>query len=816
LTSDSAAQAPIDKVQRFRSIQSRLRLDSADMLAVAALLAIVTAYAIARLWVQPGLGDWDIMTFYLPWFSFLGEQLRHGNIPGWNPHIFSGMPFAGDTQSGWWYAPAMVLFTILPPLFAYKVFIWFHLLLCALSAFVLARLLGLRSLGAFAAGLVYFCLTVGAAFTFQIQMEMAPWLAIALIGVELAARQQRWDRRIAACFLSAFAFSQILGGYLGQGSYYAGLFIGAYIVWRLGVIPLGGLVADWRRRALITLSAGTITFVVGLLIAAAGLLPRFDAVDRAYVGSAAYRSQDFAPDQGADTWFIAGRLFQLRMQKFDYYYGGAIITIAVLGLIFLPRFRHFLFFALAAYAALELPLRPRNIHDLFYHLPEFRDSHLHDPTRVLSILPLCVALFAGLAFDQIKSLARPRYLVGGAAMVGLVWWRILRADRVRADWFLEDITKLSALLLGLALLAYALSRLLKRHPQAVMRAQAATVGVALLAIFIDPAGFVLTKPVAGAADQDNLSGAVNNSASATDPGGAGEFLQEALDDSSEPFRYAGYAAPDGAYWEMHEEFAEPWIQALLGNNRAMRLGLYDIQGYNPSQVVRYQAAITAMNGFEREYHEALIYESGLGSPILDLLNVRYLIVPNDLSAVTDGRVANTPYPPQYVEVWKNDTVTILENQNVLPRAWIVHDVVELDPISALQQINAGTIDPATTATVEQAPPAMSAVPDGASDSVSVTHYSPDRVELEATAASDGLLVLSDVYDPGWTVTVDGKRADLYVVDGVVRGVALPAGTHTVTFDYAPSELRYGLIVSLATIAGMLLFLGYVYRGAKRA
>jgi hypothetical protein len=326
----------------------------------------------------------------------------------------------------------------------------------------------------------------------------------------------------------------------------------------------------------------------------------------------------------------------------------------------------------------------------------------------------------------------------------------------------------------------------------------------------------LTKPVAGASDQQNLENAVRASASSTDAGGAGEFLQNALASSAEPFRYVGYAAPNGAYWEMHEAFAQPWVVALLGNNRAMRLGLYDAQGYNPSQIVRYQAAFTAMNGFEREYHEALVYESGLGSPILDMLNVRYIIVPNDVSAATNGEHSTGPYPPQYVEVWKNDTVTVLENQNVLPRAWIVHSAVELDSTTALQQINAGSIDPATTATVEQTPPSMSAPADATSETVSVIDYSPDRVTVQATAASDGMLVLSDVYDPNWKVNVDGKSTELYVVNGVLRGVSLPAGTHTISFSYEPDSLRYGLIISLVTIAGMIVFLAYVYRQAKRS
>jgi hypothetical protein len=68
-------------------------------------------------------GEWDVITgstilgmdaataFY-PWYAFLGESLRAGTLPAWNPHQFAGTPFAADPESGWIYLPAMVLFSL--------------------------------------------------------------------------------------------------------------------------------------------------------------------------------------------------------------------------------------------------------------------------------------------------------------------------------------------------------------------------------------------------------------------------------------------------------------------------------------------------------------------------------------------------------------------------------------------------------------------------------------------------------------------------------------------------------------------------------
>ena len=49
----------------------------------------------------------DTVTQYYPWYSYLGERLRSGDIPAWNPYQFSGASLAAEPLSGWTYLPAM-------------------------------------------------------------------------------------------------------------------------------------------------------------------------------------------------------------------------------------------------------------------------------------------------------------------------------------------------------------------------------------------------------------------------------------------------------------------------------------------------------------------------------------------------------------------------------------------------------------------------------------------------------------------------------------------------------------------------------------
>ena len=81
-----------------------------------------------------------------------------------------------------------------------------------------------------------------------------------------------------------------------------------------------------------------------------------------------------------------------------------------------------------------------------------------------------------------------------------------------------------------------------------------------------------------------------------------------------------------------------------------------------------------------------------------------------------------------------------------------------------------------------------------------------RVVVRTQAKSPAFLVTSDIYYPGWKVTVDGQPAHLYQTDFVLRGVRLEPGRHEVRFEFHPRIFYMGLSVSGLTV---LLFLGWV-------
>jgi hypothetical protein len=93
-------------------------------------------------------------------------------------------------------------------------------------------------------------------------------------------------------------------------------------------------------------------------------------------------------------------------------------------------------------------------------------------------------------------------------------------------------------------------------------------------------------------------------------------------------------------------------------------------------------------------------------------------------------------------------------------------------------------------------------------SAQVSFWSPDRIEVQADGA--GLLVLSEVAYPGWVCWVDGVRAPIQTVYGLLRGVRLPEGSHSVVFAYRPWPVYLGGALSLL---GLIVFAG-IWRWSK--
>ena len=168
--------------------------------------------------------------------------------------------------------------------------------------------------------------------------------------------------------------------------------------------------------------------------------------------------------------------------------------------------------------------------------------------------------------------------------------------------------------------------------------------------------------------------------------------------------------------------------------------------------------------------------------------------------------------------YARDGVWIVENLRALPRAWLVREVEAVDGEEALRRIRgegAGEFDPRRTALVEAAPAELPRLSGGAppqDGAARVAEYEPTRLVVETDAAEPTLLVLSELFYPGWEATVDGESARIRLTDYLLRGVFVPAGRHRVEMRYRATAARDGAFVSAFTL---LLIAGLAFYDFRR-
>jgi uncharacterized membrane protein YfhO len=68
----------------------------------------------------------------------------------------------------------------------------------------------------------------------------------------------------------------------------------------------------------------------------------------------------------------------------------------------------------------------------------------------------------------------------------------------------------------------------------------------------------------------------------------------------------------------------------------------------------------------------------------------------------------------------------------------------------------------------------------------------------------GWLVLSELFYPGWQVTVDGVPASLYRANYILRAVPLTAGSHRIEMWFMPDSFVLGAVLSLVSIGSLVM------------
>ena len=85
------------------------------------------------------------------------------------------------------------------------------------------------------------------------------------------------------------------------------------------------------------------------------------------------------------------------------------------------------------------------------------------------------------------------------------------------------------------------------------------------------------------------------------------------------------------------------------------------------------------------------------------------------------------------------------------------------------------------------------------NNLKIKELNENKIVIETFSEKDSILILTDVFYPGWEVFVDGEQTEIHRANGVVRAVVLEEGSHSVEFNYVPKSCWFGVIISIITL-----------------
>ncbi len=206
-------------------------------------------------------------------------------------------------------------------------------------------------------------------------------------------------------------------------------------------------------------------------------------------------------------------------------------------------------------------------------------------------------------------------------------------------------------------------------------------------------------------------------------------------------------------------------------------GLEQLGGHHGNEIGRYRELVGGDNAFNVAVSQLRL---------LDLANVGYVLISQRIEP-----------PPGFEEAFAGRRSVVYRNRNALPRAWLVGAVEVVADDQAVDRLLDASFDPRRLALLPGPLPAGTSVQPDPQGSVRWVERGTNAYTLEVVTDRDALLMISENYYPAWTAQLDGSAIPILRANHTVRGVPVPAGTHTIRFVYRSATLERAAWVSVS-------------------
>lgn len=203
------------------------------------------------------------------------------------------------------------------------------------------------------------------------------------------------------------------------------------------------------------------------------------------------------------------------------------------------------------------------------------------------------------------------------------------------------------------------------------------------------------------------------------------------------------------------------------------------------------------SGAKLSYYQDVMDEAffsgpaGINTGVLNMLNIRYITLQQPLPL------------PGFEMAFQSDNGTVIENLDVLPKAFFVDSVVIQDSQSEVLERIKTDFNPSETAFIAE-DSVIRSEPDSTA-SVTITEYNANQIKAEITRSAPGFMVLGEIwYPPGWRATLNDEEIPIVRTNYILRGFEIPEGEHVFEMRLEPVWYSAGRWMS---IAGTLMLAG---------
>ena len=173
-----------------------------------------------------------------------------------------------------------------------------------------------------------------------------------------------------------------------------------------------------------------------------------------------------------------------------------------------------------------------------------------------------------------------------------------------------------------------------------------------------------------------------------------------------------------------------------------------------------------------------IFFRTFGSPLLDLINTKYLLLPSHVSQGSDK-----------LKLVYDNEIKIYENRDVFERVFFVTGYEYCDSKkSAYRKISTYNLEDFREKVILLKMPPVEFIKNSqhsnkAETSINIISYNPEKIEMDVKTDKDGFLIISDNYHPSWIAKVDGKETEIFCANYIMRTVPIKIGSHKLILTF---------------------------------